>query len=130
LLENFDEDMQERLFNLPCASNVQVETSSAEHRSVLEAEIQRQKILVVADLETRHLGAFTQETEKLDSWADDLKVGLELDIKESRTKSKGTATLADKLAAQKEQRDLESQREKNAVSYSTARTKFNASARA
>ena len=115
----FDEQVTERLLNLPCASNVQVETSSVEHRPPLEAEIERQKILVVADLETRNLGAFTQETEKLDAWADDLKVGLERDIKEldrrikeSRTKSKGAATLADKLAAQKEQRDLEGQRDK------------------
>jgi superfamily II DNA or RNA helicase len=119
----FDEQVTERLLNLPCksheASNVQVDSSSAEHRPPLEAEIERQKILVVADLETRNLGAFTQETEKLDAWADDLKVGLERDIKEldrrikeSRTKSKGAATLADKLAAQKEQRDLEGQRDK------------------
>ena len=115
----FDEQVTERLLNLPCASNVQVETSSVEHRPPLEAEIERQKLLVVADLETRNLGAFTQETEKLDAWADDLKVGLERDIKEldrrikeSRTKSKGAATLADKLAAQKEQRDLEGQRDK------------------
>ena len=115
----FDEQVTERLLNLPCASNVQVEFSSVEHRPPLEAEIERQKILVVADLETRNLGAFTQETEKLDAWADDLKVGLERDIKEldrrikeSRTKSKGAATLADKIAAQKEQRDLEGQRDK------------------
>ena len=115
----FDEQVTERLLNLPCASNVQVESSSAEHLPPLEAEIERQKILVVADLETRNLGAFTQEAEKLDAWADDLKVGLERDIKEldrrikeSRTKSKGAATLADKLAAQKEQRDLEGQRDK------------------
>ena len=37
---------------------------------------------------------------------------LDRSIKESRTKSKGAATLADKLAAQKEQRDLEGQRDK------------------
>jgi hypothetical protein len=124
----FDEQVTERLLNLPCkthkASNVQLESSSVEHSppphwSKLQAEIERQKILVVSDLETRNLGAFTQETEKLDAWADDLKVGLERDIKEldrrikeSRTKSKGAATLADKLAAQKEQRDLEGQRDK------------------
>jgi superfamily II DNA or RNA helicase len=115
----FDEQVTERLLNLPCASNVQVDISSVEHRPPLEAEIERQKMHIVADLETRNLGAFTQETEKLDAWADDLKVGLERDIKEldrrikeSRTKSKGAATLADKLAAQKEQRDLEGQRDK------------------
>lgn len=115
----FDEQVTERLLNLPCASSVHVETNLADYRPPLEAEIKRQKMHIVADLETRNLSAFTQESEKLDAWADDLKVGLERDIKEldrrikeSRTKSKGAATLADKLAAQKEQRDLEGQRDK------------------
>ncbi len=124
----YDQHVTERLMNLPCRSSAaHVIQQSIDHailsqkpdKSLLESEIERQKILVVADLETRNLGAFTQETEKLDAWADDLKVGLERDIKEldrrikeSRTKSKGAATLADKLAAQKEQRELEGQRDK------------------
>lgn len=120
----FDEQVTERLLNLPCASNMQVDGKSAEHcpplhLTKLQAEIERQKTLIVADLETRNLDAFTQESEKLDAWADDLKVGLERDIKEldrcikeARTKSKGAATLADKLVAQKEQRELEGQRDK------------------
>jgi F0F1-type ATP synthase membrane subunit b/b' len=37
---------------------------------------------------------------------------LDRQIKETRTKSKGAATLADKLQAQKEQRDLEGLRDK------------------
>ncbi len=85
----------------------------------LQQVIDQQKVRVMADLESRNLSFFTQETEKLDAWADDLKVGLEREIKdldrqikEARTKSKGAATLADKLQAQKEQRDLETQRDK------------------
>ena len=84
-----------------------------------QQQIDQQKARVIADLESRNLSFFTQETEKLDAWADDLKVGLEREIKEldrnikeARTKSKGAATLADKLQAQKEQRDLEAQRDK------------------
>jgi len=87
--------------------------------SALEAEISRQKIRILSDLETRNLSFFAQETEKLDSWADDLKVGLEREIKEldrkikeARTKSKGAATLAEKLAVQKEQRNLEGNRDR------------------
>ena len=87
--------------------------------SFLEAEIARQKAHILSDLETRNLSFFAQETEKLDSWADDLKVGLEREIKEldrkikeARTKSKGAATLAEKLAVQKEQRDLEGNRDR------------------
>ena len=85
----------------------------------LEQELNRQKTAILSALETRNLASFTQETEKLDSWADDLKVGLEREIKEldrkikeTRTKSKGAATLAEKLDAQKEQRDLEGQRDR------------------
>ena len=85
----------------------------------LQQQIDQQKALVITDLESRNLAFFSQETEKLDAWADDLKVGLEREIKdldrqikEARTKSKGAATLADKLQAQKEQRDLEGLRDK------------------
>ena len=124
----YDQDVTERLLNLPCSSSAAhgVQKSIAHailsnepDRSPLESEIERQKTLVVVELETRNLGAFTQEAEKLDSWADDLKVGLERDIKEldrrikeARTKSKGAATLANKLTAQKEQREHEGQRDK------------------
>jgi ERCC4-related helicase len=87
--------------------------------SALEAEISRQKSRILSNLETRNLSFFALETEKLDSWADDLKVGLEREIKEldrqikeARTKSKGAATLAEKLAAQKEQRDHEANRDR------------------
>jgi hypothetical protein len=119
----YDEQVTERLLNLPCKLSMQSIDSDAgistELRPPLTSEIERQKTLIVAELETRNLGAFTLESEKLDAWADDLKVGLERDIKEldrrikeARTKSKAAATLADKLAAQKEQRELEGQRDK------------------
>ena len=85
----------------------------------LQEQIDQQKVQVMNDLESRNLSFFSQETEKIDAWADDLKVGLEREIKEldrkikeTRTRSKGAATLADKLQAQKEQRDLEAQRDK------------------
>lgn len=85
----------------------------------IKQEIARQKALIIGNIEQRNLGIFTQESEKLDAWADDLKVGLEREIKEldraikeSRTKSKGAATLAEKLEYQKEQRALEGNRDK------------------
>ncbi|MCX7180739.1 MAG: helicase-related protein, partial [Proteobacteria bacterium] len=48
----------------------------------LQQQIDQQKARVITDLESRNLSFFTQETEKLDAWADDLKVGLEREIKE------------------------------------------------
>ena len=78
-----------------------------------------QKAKILGTLEQRNLNLFTQESEKLDAWADDLKVGLEREIKEldkaikeARTKSKSAATLAEKLEFQKLQRNLEAERDK------------------
>lgn len=95
---------------------------SAAHTPVhlkVKNEISRQKNLVIGNIEQRNLTLFSQESEKLDAWADDLKVGLEREIKEldrsikeCRTKSKGAATLAEKLEYQKEQRTLEASRDK------------------
>jgi superfamily II DNA or RNA helicase len=120
----YDQDVSERLLSLPCSSTAHLDGQQSiefvpADRKPLDTEITRQKNVIISDLESRNMGAFTQEAEKLDDWADDLKVGLEREIKEldrrikeARTKSKGAATLADKLAAQKEQRDLEGQRDK------------------
>ena len=120
-----------RLHNLPAQVALPVVQPIAEQNlldfaaanvsvpATLESEIGRQKSHILSDLETRNLSFFAQETEKLDAWADDLKVGLEREIKEldrkikeTRTKSKGAATLAEKLAVQKEQRDLEGNRDR------------------
>ena len=80
----------------------------------VQAELARQRASVIGRVEQRNLVLFSDETEKLDAWADDLKVGLEREIKEldrrikeTRAKGKGAATLAEKLAAQKEQREME-----------------------
>src|SRR5699024_3175563 len=68
----------------------------------------------------RNLSFFEQEVNKLDSWADDLKEGLEQSIKELdkqikqvRREAKIAPTLEEKLALQKQQRQLESQRNKS-----------------
>ncbi|MDI9333799.1 MAG: hypothetical protein QM533_05425 [Cytophagales bacterium] len=113
-----DADITEKLLTLPCGKweTVQLEATDS---GKLELEILRQHNKIVASLEERNVSAFSQEAEKLDAWADDLKVGLEREIKEldraireARTKSRGAATLAEKLTIQKEQRDLEDQRDK------------------
>ena len=81
--------------------------------------LEQQKASVIGTIERRNLSLFSEESEKLDAWADDLKIALEQEIKEldrrikeTRTKSKGAATLAEKLDAQKAQRELEAQRDK------------------
>ena len=71
----------------------------------------------MAAVNTRNLGYFDAEVQKLDAWADDLKVGLEnevkeldRDIKDVRRTATVAATLEEKLHWQKRQRELEDKR--------------------
>lgn len=64
----------------------------------LKTELNRQRAVILSNIEIRNLQLFSAETEKLDAWADDQKVSLEREIKEldrrikeTRTKSKGAA---------------------------------------
>ncbi len=65
------------------------------------------------------MGYFEQEVAKLDAWADDLKLGLEQEIKkidgevkELRRIAATAATLEEKVGYQKQQRELEGKRNK------------------
>ena len=136
-----DAELTERLLSLPGhakplpradAAPVQVPLSPEHEQSRLDfaaasvviplplrTALAHQRAEVVSGVERRNLSLFSDETDKLDAWADDLKVSLEREIKdldrrikETRTKGKGAATLAEKVAAQKDQRDLESHRDK------------------
>lgn len=84
--------------------------------SVLESERNQ----VEKSVNDRNLSFFEDEVNKLDAWADDLKEGLEESIKELdkqikqvRRDAKIAPTLEEKLALQKEQKRLESLRNKN-----------------
>jgi adenine-specific DNA-methyltransferase len=69
------------------------------------------------DVSLRNARAFEAEAAKLDAWADDLKVGLEREIreidrqiKEARRAATAALTLEEKLAGQKRVKELEGQR--------------------
>ena len=83
----------------------------------LEQESRKNKIL--EEVNVRNLGFFDQEIIKLDGWSDDLKNGLEVEIreidkviKEARKSATIAASLQDKLHWQKTQRELEMKRTK------------------
>ncbi len=85
--------------------------------SRLDAEIDRQQIDERQRISERNGRLFEEEASKLDGWAEDLKVGLEREIKEldrqlkeSRRAASAGLTLEDKLAGQKQVRKLESDR--------------------
>lgn len=90
------------------------------HQPVLAAQLEKSRNQVEKSVNERNLTFFEHEVNKLDAWADDLKEGLEeaikaldQDIKQVRREAKIAATLEEKLALQKQQRQLESQRNKS-----------------
>ncbi|MEF1308298.1 DEAD/DEAH box helicase, partial [Vibrio owensii] len=90
------------------------------HQNALQQALQQSRLSIEKQVNDRNLSFFEQEVNKLDSWADDLKEGLEQSIKELdkqikqvRREAKIAPTLEEKLALQKQQRQLESQRNKS-----------------
>ena len=86
----------------------------------LEQILEAERNQVEKSVNDRNLSFFEQEVNKLDAWADDLKEGLEAsikeldkEIKEVRREAKIAPTLEEKLSLQKQQKQLESQRNKN-----------------
>lgn len=87
--------------------------------ATLMADIEARKQHLLREINQRNLGFFEQEVEKLDAWADDLKLGLEQEIKEIDREIKEvrrtaaiSPTLDEKLHWQKQQRELEGKRNK------------------
>lgn len=111
------EDDPEKLLRLPATA--QPADLPATLPAALLADIDARKTALLADINTRSLGYFDQECDKLDDWAEDLKLGLERaiedtdrEISEARRTAATAATLADKLEWKKKQRELEDKRNK------------------
>ena len=105
----------EKLLRLPASTQPAGLFSAA--APALTADVEARKAGLLRDIHHRNLGFFEQEVQKLDAWADDLKLGLEQDIKdidrdvkEVRRTAAASPTLEEKLAHQKRQRELEARR--------------------
>jgi len=84
---------------------------------VLDQVLAAQHDQRIREVNQRNLGYFEVEVQKLDAWADDLKSGLENEVKELdreirdvRRTASVAATLEEKLHWQKRQRELEDKR--------------------
>jgi len=111
-----DEDT-EKLLRLPAEVLPLQAHEPGKPGGALEASLQRLENQRIREVNQRNLGYFDAEVQKLDAWADDLKVGLEnevkeldRDIKDVRRTASVSATLEEKLHWQKRQRELEDQR--------------------
>jgi adenine-specific DNA-methyltransferase len=110
-----DEDTARRLLSLPALSISPLSISPASE--TLPVHVEQRKMDIQRNISERNAKFFEIEAEKLDGWADDLKVALEREIKDidrQIKEAKRAATLAlnleDKLAGQKQIKALESLR--------------------
>ncbi|PPT76743.1 DEAD/DEAH box helicase [Xanthomonas arboricola pv. populi] len=111
------EEDPEKLLRLPATTHAASLFNAPD--ATLLADAEARKTALLRDVNERNLGYFEQEVQKLDAWADDLKLGLEQEIKEIdreikevRRTAATSPTLDEKLSWQKKQRELESKRSK------------------
>ncbi|MDH0156342.1 SNF2-related protein [Stutzerimonas stutzeri] len=111
------EDDPEKLLRLPAC--LEQGDYAAAGNTLLADDLEQRKNQLLREINQRNMGYFDQELAKLDAWAEDLKLGLEQeikaidgDIKEVRRIAATAATLEEKLGYQKQQRELEGKRNK------------------
>ncbi|QOJ20971.1 MAG: DEAD/DEAH box helicase family protein [Gammaproteobacteria bacterium] len=110
-----DEEIAARLLTLP--GNVVNQVQIGLENTSLEVQTQKRQLEIQRTISERNARFFEAEADKLDGWADDLKVGLEREIKEidrqikeARRTAVTALTLEDKLSGQKLVKSLEAQR--------------------
>ena len=113
--QTMDEEVAARLLTLPGTVTGQAQPSSA--TASLEIQTQQRQAAIQRNISERNARFFEAEADKLDGWADDLKVGLEREIKEldrqikeARRAATTALTLEEKLAGQKQIKAIEAQR--------------------
>jgi len=113
------EEIAARLLTLPGSSSPLPLAGEGlgERAGILEAITQQRQADIQRNISERNARFFEEEADKLDGWADDLKVGLEREIKEfdrqikeARRAATTAMTLEEKLAGQKQIKSLEAQR--------------------
>lgn len=115
--EVLDEEVVQRLFSLPGTVS-QTAVSSHDH-PVLRTKTEERQGVIRRHISKRNAEFFEIEADKLDAWDDDLKVGLEREIKEfdrqikeARKAAVAALTLEEKLAGQKQIKAIEAERGK------------------
>jgi superfamily II DNA/RNA helicase len=112
--QTVDDEAARRLLSLPGAVTKDGITASS---SALETQTLQRQQEIQRNISERNARFFEVEVDKLEGWADDLKLGLEREIKEldrqikeARRAATTALTLEDKLAGQKQIKTIESLR--------------------
>jgi adenine-specific DNA-methyltransferase len=110
-----DEEQAQRLLSV--SSRVDNQNENLAQSSFIESAIKERRENILRQVSERNAQFFEDEANKIDGWADDLKVGLEREIKEfdrqikeARRAAVAALTLEEKLAVQKQIRGLEGHR--------------------
>jgi ERCC4-related helicase len=114
--QTIDEETAMRLLTLPCRSG-SLAQPTPEVLKALDETLNARRQVVQRSISERNSRFFETEAEKLEGWADDLKLGLEREIKdidrqikEARRGATAALTLEEKLSGQKQIKALEAQR--------------------
>jgi hypothetical protein len=93
------------------------DTISLSAKESLSESIEAQKAIILQGISQRNSGFFENEMGKLEHWADDVKSSLEIELKNldkeirfRRTESKRILNLDEKVAAQREIKEMEKKR--------------------
>ncbi len=112
--EPLDPDTCKRLFDLPAESGQPILSSPL---PLLDEQIEAQQRQIFDEIGLRNTRWLDQEVTKLDRWSEDLKLGLEQEIKDldkeirdTKRASSSAASLADKLAHQRTIKTLQTTR--------------------
>lgn len=109
-------EIAERMLMLPAKEMGSVSIDASVSR-LLQDKIEEMQNGIVTESAERNNTFFDEEMEKLDSWADDMKLGLEKEISDldneirlRKSEAKKLARLEEKVAAQRAIKDLEKKR--------------------
>ncbi len=112
--ESLDDEAATRLVTLPGRLNGKIQPAPPPE---LDLQTQHRQAVIQREISDRNARFFDAEAEKLDGWADDLKVGLEREIgdldrqiKDARRAATTALSLDEKLTAQKQIKSIEAQR--------------------
>ena len=112
--KRLDEETARRLLSLPGTKSSDLDTPTP---TTLEEIARKEQARISRNISERNAEFFEAEATKLDNWADDLKVGLEREIKdidrqikEARRAASAALSLEEKLAGQKQIKALENHR--------------------
>lgn len=114
--DSIDQETCKRFFSVPSRLGKLIEPASAILEKLKTNELQAQTDLCM-DIAARNQEYFESEMEKLDYWADDLKIQLETDLKEldkeiklTKREARRVVTLEEKVTLHRKAKDLEKQR--------------------